>query len=41
MKAYGGVDAFIQVFLPPLFVAAWSFSGVALFNPGESVPISN
>jgi hypothetical protein len=41
MKAYGGVDEFIHVFLQPVFVAEFSASGLGRFNPGETVPIIN
>jgi hypothetical protein len=39
MKAYGGVAAYIHVFLPPVYVAEWSASDLGRFNPGETAPI--
>jgi hypothetical protein len=41
MKAYGGVDAFIQVFLTPLLVGECSASGLLRFTPGKAVPMLN
>jgi hypothetical protein len=41
MKAYGGVDAYIHVFLQPVFVAEWSAAVLGLINPRETVPILN
>jgi hypothetical protein len=41
MKAFGGVDAYIHVFLPTVFVAEWAASDLGPFNPGETVPILN
>jgi hypothetical protein len=36
MKAYGGVDVYIQVILKPVLFGEWSSSGLGLVTLGES-----
>jgi hypothetical protein len=42
MKAYGGVDVQIQIFLASAIVGGeWSASCSSRFNPGEKFPSTN
>jgi hypothetical protein len=36
MKTYGGLDAYIHVFLTPVLFGVWSASVLVLLTPGES-----
>jgi hypothetical protein len=38
MKTYGGVDAYIQVFLIPVLVGVVSFTPLPLYPPGKEPP---
>jgi hypothetical protein len=38
MKAYGGVDVQIHIFLPRLVEGEWSISRPGRFTPGERAP---
>jgi hypothetical protein len=38
MKAYGGLEVYIHVFLTPVLVAEWSASGPGRFTHGKVLP---